>query len=376
MFYFIDLISALIDFDHLGLETLRLTTLERELSDLAQDISLKQLENLGVQTTHTLKSVVHNIVKRGTNSPGYYALPIPPLPTDMSEESTRLFTKPNKRLIRLANRLALQKRQGDLYSGILTPEVLPPATNQNFKLNSYQTEDPFLLTIGGKQNYPNSIQDVLSHVAPEDPNPYIEVYTTPKPPKPPKKKKIIYKVVTKKPPKKENGTTKKIVYKLATTTPKPPDPYPGVNTPTTKHTTKKPEVIYHTRKPYVDDTNNDHTQPPKTVVHKDNPKDTPKHPDTPPKKENYMAVIPYQDIAKLFEMLNKHTKPANNDGGYMKKMKKHKTTPKPLPHPTTKRTEVLQPKVIKRTPLGRKKKKKKTVHVSFTKGASINYASR
>ena len=50
----------------------------------------------------------------------------------------------------------------------------------------------------------------------------------------------------------------------------------------------------------------------------------------------------------------------------MRKKIRKMTTPKPtLPPPTTKRTAELQPKVIKRTRLKGKKKKKKTVHVSF-----------
>jgi hypothetical protein len=77
-----------------------------------------------------------------------------------------------------------------------------------------------------------------------------------------------------------------------------------------------------------------------------------------------MAVIPYGDLYKLFEMLNKHTKPY--DQKKMRKKIRKMTTPRPtLPPPTTKRTAELQPKVIKRTRLKGKKKKKKTVHVSF-----------
>ena len=75
-----------------------------------------------------------------------------------------------------------------------------------------------------------------------------------------------------------------------------------------------------------------------------------------------MAVIPYGDVYKLFEMLNKHTKPYD-DKKMQKKIRKM-TTPTPLPPPTTKRTKLLQPKVIKRTPL-KGRKKKKTVHVRF-----------
>ena len=57
-----------------------------------------------------------------------------------------------------------------------------------------------------------------------------------------------------------------------------------------------------------------------------------------------MAVIPYGDLYKLFEMLNKHTKPY--DEKKMRKKIRKMTTPKPtLPPPTTKRTAELQPKV-------------------------------
>ena len=396
------------NFDHLGLESLALTPLEQELSDLAHQHSLKNLEKFGVQlktqTANSAQNVEeekkhhHERVKRGgwkkkkkgTNNLGYYALPIPPLPPDISKESTRLFTRPNKRLIQMANKLAIQKRQG---AGV----VLPPAVNQNFARDEdRKVNDPFLLTVSGKQNYPNSIQDVLSHVEPPNytppqhqqqynppsnpPNyspphyqgiltPHNEVVTT----KPPKK--VIYKViVTKKPEKAKNnnehGTTKKIVYKLATK----PTQKPHKTTPkhTTTSATKKPDSYIHTRKPEtVHSTRSpyhEHTLPPQTIHPKDPPaphKTPMQYPNAnPPKQqENYLAVIPYKDIAKLFELLNKHTKPMSD-----KHMKiRHKTTSKPhLPPPTTKRTEILQPKVIKRTPLGHKKKKKKMVHVSFS----------
>ena len=84
----------------------------------------------------------------------------------------------------------------------------------------------------------------------------------------------------------------------------------------------------------------------------------------PHKPDDYMAVIPYGDVYKLFEMLNKHTKPYD-DKKMQKKIRKSRPTPAPLPPPTTKRTEILQPKVVKRTRLKGRKKKKKTVHVSL-----------
>ena len=148
----------------------------------------------------------------------------------------------------------------------------------------------------------------------------------------------------------EKGTTKKTVYKLVTDAPKHPE----------KEVTKKPQIIYHTRKPIVHDPPNyDHTIPPEPFPTQPPKKAPATHaPKKTSKPEDYMAVIPYKDVFKLFQMLNKHTKPYDDE----KMQKKLKRMTTPLPPPTTKRTEVLQPKVIKRTPL-KGKKRKKTVHV-------------
>ena len=241
---------------------------------------------------------------------GYYTLPIPHIPKELSQESRKLFTTPNKISIRLAS----QRRKSG--SG----NVLPPATNQIFtpetNNNPLPVDDPFQLTINGHQNYPNSIQDVLTH---------IDGNITPQPPP----KKVIYKLITKKPlhilDENNDGITKQIVYKLAT---KPPELYPVISNELI--TTEKPDIIYHTRKPILDDQIEYITQAPEistvtqTIPH-DNPNDNP---------QNYLAVIPYGDVTKLFDLLNKHTKPMDEDG-YMKKIQK--TTPKP--HSTTKKSK-------------------------------------
>ena len=92
-----------LNFDQLGLETLALTPLEQELSDLAHKQSLKSLQKFGIQISDSEELVSNHLdhvrVKRGRSNtnPGYYALPIPPLPSDINEDSTRLFTRPNKR---------------------------------------------------------------------------------------------------------------------------------------------------------------------------------------------------------------------------------------------------------------------------------------
>jgi hypothetical protein len=78
-----------------------------------------------------------------------------------------------------------------------------------------------------------------------------------------------------------------------------------------------------------------------------------------------MAVIPYDDVYKLFNMLNKHVSPTK-----MPKMQKRTTTY--LPPPTTKRTEQLRAKVVKKTPdEGYKKKKRKKPKKTVTVSAKV-----
>ena len=84
--------ATTINFDQLGLETLALTPLEQELSDLAHKQSLKSLQKFGIQISDSNEKVFNTLnhvrVKRGRSNthPGYYALPIPPLPSDINED--------------------------------------------------------------------------------------------------------------------------------------------------------------------------------------------------------------------------------------------------------------------------------------------------
>ena len=76
----------------------------------ANDLSLKNLENLGVSLdpleTH------HHVVKRGTSKDlGYYALPLPPLPSDLSQDSMKLLSKHNEKSDPNGNNL-FQKNDG------------------------------------------------------------------------------------------------------------------------------------------------------------------------------------------------------------------------------------------------------------------------
>ena len=330
--------------DRSGLKTSFLSPQELELFELANSLSQTKLE----------KFEFHHRVKRG--KAGYVALPLPTLPHGIDKTQARLFTRPNRRLIALANQLSIN-RQG----------VLPPSENTPDTPFNPQIEDPFYFK-PNTQRYPNSIQDVL-HAMDEDPeynpNYYPDILTPTKkpqkPPKPTKKKKIVYKVVGTKKPEVHEGTTKRIVYKIAT---KPPTKPPK----TVEKSTKKPEIIYHTRKPITEDINYDHTTTvppfPKTTPVPHKPKITKKK--QPTKPDDYMAVIPYKDVFNLFQMLNKHTNNPTSKVGKKSNKKKNKPTRAPLPPPTTKRTPQLQTKVIKRTPLkGKKKKRKKVVHVSF-----------
>lgn len=217
---------------------------------------------------------------------------------------------------------------------------------------------------------PKSIQDVMDHLGVLNPTyqGYPPAYNAPIVYHPPTTYKP-HHVTTKKPKKKKSKKPKTPKHPEKPTEPpayKPPAPsykppeapsyappkppaYEPPTTPATYVHTRPPEVAtfeYHTRAP----------EPFPTYAPAPPPKSAPKDPN------NYMAVIPYDDVYKLFNMLNKHVSPT-------KMPKKQKRTTTHLPPATTKRTEQLQAKVVKKTPMeGYKKRKrvkpKKTVSVS------------
>ena len=205
-----------------------------------------------------------------------------------------------------------------------------------------------IITRTKKYLFSNSIQDILTPpFENEVQDPFGDDVPTAKPPK-----QVIYKVITKEPPEiDEFGTTKRVIYRLATT----PIPHQqgGI--------TNKQNVEFHTVQPIV--------IPPKNKAKTTTTLApvTKKTHETPHDPNSYFAVIPYNDITKLFELLNKHTKPATK-GGYKKKSpkKSHKTTTTHKPHKTT----TKKPKVIHHVGYGKKKvkqkkkkKKKKVVYV-------------
>ena len=130
--------------------------------------------------------VHHKRVKRGkhkrkhNSASGYYALPIPPLPQNVAKDRMRLLTRPNQKLINLAN--GINRRQG----------ILPPTVNYIPPKYEPDVEDPFHLmppphsNILGQNNYPNSIQDVMSQLHDFDEKPpsdekYPPIYDAPPP---------------------------------------------------------------------------------------------------------------------------------------------------------------------------------------------------
>lgn len=216
------------EFDHLGLNVFSLTPEELKLSQLAEELSATILP-----TSHQNYRVKRGgYKKKKSKNSGYYALPLPPLPSNVNEEKVKLLTKPNRNLINLANQIA-DRRYPNSIQDVLSQvvdnrrqDVLPPAVNNIPPPDEPPTLDPFILTpqvdSGG---YPHSIQDMLNSLhdkPPADghyPPPYTPPDTLKYPPfkKPQEKpvKKVVYKVVNTKPPKVEHGTTKKTIYKLA-----------------------------------------------------------------------------------------------------------------------------------------------------------------
>jgi hypothetical protein len=222
-------------------------------------------------------------------------------------------------------------------------------------------------------HYPNSIQDVMNHLGVSQPNYYGHppTYDIPQPIvySPP-----AYKPSTKKPKKKKSSKKPKVTkHKAPSYSPvESPKHEPPKHEPP-KYEPPKHEPPKYESPPKTTPATYVHTHP--TVVespeyHTRAPEPFPSYAPAPPAKKNssprdpnnYMAVIPYDDVYKLFNMLNKHVSPTK-----MAKTQKRTTTY--LPPPTTKRTEQLRAKVVKKTPdEGYKKKKrkkpKKTVTVS------------
>jgi hypothetical protein len=204
--------------------------------------------------------------------------------------------------------------------------------------------------------HPSSIQDVMNNLGVLGPtyHTYNPGYSPPQP--------IVYPPYSYQPNPYE-ATTKKPKKKKKSQKPKPVEKYPkppSYETPKQEYP-KTTEAPYAHTRPSVVDTPEYHTQAPAPF-----PSSPPKS-SAPRDPNNYMAVIPYNDVYKLFNLLNKHVAPTKMP----KKMSKRTTTA--LPPATTKRTEQLRAKVVKKTPIEESKKKKrvkpkKTVTVSLNKG--------
>jgi hypothetical protein len=353
------------------------------------------------------------------NAPGYVALPLPPLPADVLEHlsEAKLLGRPDPNLVRLANHLSEQR-------AVLPPVVNPlppkgpapppadafepvpkfPSSIQDVMTNmgihgfppsdqgyppEYNSnpplqyppfthkpkppakpvhEDQKLVTVAPKKAkpkvvpppapiYPNSIQDVMHQIGVLEP--HLQSYTPPPHHQPP----IVYpppasyEPPTKKPKKKKKKNSDKDAKTKAQKSPAHPPPTSSPKHPTT------PGTYAHTR-PTVVVTYDDHTRAPEPFP-EDPPAQPPRKSAAPRDPNNYMAVIPYNDVYKLFELLNKHASPTKVPTASTRR------TTTPLPPATTKRTEKLRAKVVKKTPdegynkKKKRKKPKKTVTVWF-----------
>ena len=328
-------------------------------------------------------------------SPGFYALPLPGLPSDVTGNigEMKLTNNIDPDLVQLAN---------DIFG---SDQVLRPVVNYEAPSNPLPPSlDPFDLTSqyrpepqgpqGPSQDIPFSIQDILEAL--DEVNqfpPTDESYERPYSPSPP----LNYPPATHKPPPPPPPQT----YVIHTpplqgghpgdkNTDQPTPPVhqntPLVYNPPTVHDTP---VIYNP--PIIHDTpviyNPPSDEPHKVVTEKyqtttkfpTKTKHTTKHPhsirdklpdlgkppgnvykkptkvtEAPKKPQDYYAVIPYKDITKLFQLLNKHV---------------HEPIKHKVPHKTEKKKENKNPFKTRVTHFRiPQEKKKKIKHMKKKKG--------
>jgi hypothetical protein len=365
------------DLRHLGLEAEApvADAFAREFERRALELQtrhrrlLAEADRLGHVDLHALLgAAAPSRVKRGGEN--YVALPLPALPDDVRAnlDQMQMLSGVDSGLVKLA--AAADADQFDL-----TPDLtLNPSSHSTF---------------GGKPNYPNSIQDVMEIVGVLNPTQNQRRVDGPQsfeghtaapiyypPTKTPRPK---YRV-----PATEKPAAVPIYYPpTKTSRPKHRAPAPrkppssSYNPPSEQYESPAPstyapaphaDVEYHTRPdpPYPSST---YAPAPHADVEYHTRPD-PAYPATyaPPaktrkKQQDYMAVIPYRDVHKLFEMMNKYVAPAPH--------------PKPRTYKTTteapKKKRKLQPKVVKVTEFdtGHKKKKKKVTKVVEVRSKSI-----
>ena len=324
-------------------------------------------------------------------SSGYFALPLPPLPSDVrgNIEGMKLSSDIDPDLVALANQVLRPVVNYEAQANPLPPSLDP------FDLTSNYKPDP-----GGQQplspDIPFSIQDILEAL--DEVNqfpPTDEGYERPYSPSPP----LSYPPATHKPPpvfppllynppppqtvviqtplvtdvktgEKQTEAPPPVFYR-------PETEVPHVltvtqKTVTTKQTTRKPVTeTKHTTKsvnkyPHnIKDKLPHLAKPPTKINLYENP---PKVTEAPKKPDNYYAVIPYKDITKLFELLNKHVhEPVN----YKEKHKKEKKKENKNPF-KTRITHFRIPDVKKKKKITKKKKgRKKVVEICSKNGTNF-----
>ena len=330
-------------------------------------------------------------------SPGFYALPLPQLPSDLTGNlaGMKLTNNIDPDLVKLAN---------DIFG---SDQVLRPVVNYEAPTNPLPPSlDPFDLTSnyrpepvgqeGPSPNIPFSIQDILealdevnqfpptdqSYERPYSPSPPLSYPpATHKPPPPPPQTYVIHtppahggnpgdknKDKDQPPPihqdtpviyKPPSVPDTHIIYKPPTIHDthgiyKPPsnEPHEFVTKKyqtTTKLPTKTKQTKYTTKHPHSIRDKLPSVKPPGNIYKKPN-----KVTEAPKKPQDYYAVIPYKDITKLFELLNKHV---------------HEPIKHQVPHKNEKKKENKNPFKTKITHFRiPQEKKKKIKHTKKKKG--------
>ena len=319
-------------------------------------------------------------------SPGFYALPLPGLPSDVTGNigGMKLTNNVDPNLVKLAN---------DIFG---SDQVLRPVVNYEAPANPLPPSlDPFDLTSnyrpeqqrppGPSQDIPFSIQDILEAL--DEVNqfpPTDETYERPYSPSPP----LSYPPATHKPPPPQTYVIhtpqlhegkpgdKNIGHQDTPVIYNPPSVHdtPVIYNPPSVHdapviynppsidpyklvtekyqtTTKLPKKIQHTTKhPHsIRDKLPVIAKPPGNIYKKPN-----KITEAPKKPQDYYAVIPYKDITKLFELLNKHV---------------HEPIKHKAPHKTEKKKENKNPFKTRITHFRiPQEKKKKVKHMKKKQG--------
>lgn len=321
------------------------------------------------------------ISKREASGPGFYALPLPHLPSDVRGNlaGMKLTSNIDQDLVALANDVLRPVVNYEVPANPLPPSLDPFDLTANLKPESpVQTDIP---------DIPFSIQDILEAL--DEVNqfpPNDSGYERPYSPSPP----LNYPPATHKPPPPQTilinqppvqqvkpgveHTEPPVIYIEHTEHPviyKPHSEDPHLlitekSTPRTEITTKKSltKIKHITTNKYPHNIKDKLPE-----IHPPNIHKTKKKVTEPPKKpKDYYAIIPYKDITKLFDLLNKHVQePVKYEAPHKTEKKKENKNPF-----KTKITHFRIPvHQKKKKMIKRKKGRKKVVEICSKNGTNF-----